>query len=79
MTTATAIAPVTLLRIERTEMVRVLHEEKLFSEVFVSYLLARNARIQEDLVDQLFIPVKSAWPGPSCCSRNSARKARQKY
>src|SRR5438045_8739245 len=54
MTTATAIAPVTLLRIERTEMVRVLHEEKLFSEVFVSYLLARNARIQEDLVDQLF-------------------------
>ena len=35
-------------------MVRVLHEEKLFSEVFVSYLLARNARVQEDLVDQLF-------------------------
>ena len=35
-------------------MVRVLHEEQLFSEVFVSYLLARNARVQEDLVDQLF-------------------------
>jgi len=32
----------------------VLHEEQLFSEVFVSYLLARNARVQEDLVDQLF-------------------------
>jgi CRP/FNR family transcriptional regulator, cyclic AMP receptor protein len=31
-----------------------LHEEKLFSEIFVSYLLARNARVQEDLVDQLF-------------------------
>jgi CRP/FNR family transcriptional regulator, cyclic AMP receptor protein len=31
-----------------------LHEEQLFSEVFVSYLLARNARVQEDLVDQLF-------------------------
>lgn len=54
MATATAIAPATLLKIERTEMVRVLHEEKLFSEVFVSYLLARNTRIQEDLVDQLF-------------------------
>lgn len=54
MATATAIAPATLLRIERKEMARVLHEEKLFSEVFVSYLLARNTRIQEDLVDQLF-------------------------
>ncbi len=54
MATATALTPVTLLRIERKEMARVLHEEKLFSEVFVSYLLARNTRIQEDLVDQLF-------------------------
>jgi CRP-like cAMP-binding protein len=35
-------------------MVRVLHQEQLFSEVFVAYLLARNARVQEDLVDQLF-------------------------
>ena len=35
-------------------MKRVLHEEKLFSEIFVTYLLARNARIQEDLVDHLF-------------------------
>src|SRR5579863_397520 len=54
MATATAITPATLLRIERKEMVRVLHEEKLFSEVFVAYLLNRNIRIQEDLVDQLF-------------------------
>ena len=52
--TATALIPSTLLRIERAEMVRVLHQEQLFSEVFVSYLLARNARVQEDLVDQLF-------------------------
>ena len=52
--TATALTPLTLLRIERDEMVRVLHEEQLFSEVFVTYLLARNARVQEDLVDQLF-------------------------
>jgi len=54
MATATAIAAATLLKIDRKEMVRVLHQEKRFSEVFVSYLLARNARIQEDLVDQLF-------------------------
>lgn len=52
--TATALIPSSLLRIERTEMVRVLHQEQLFSEVFVAYLLARNARVQEDLVDQLF-------------------------
>ena len=54
MATAMAITPATILKIERTEMVRVLHEEQLFSQVFVSYLLARNARIQEDLVDHLF-------------------------
>jgi len=54
MATATAITPVVLLRIERKEMVRVLHEEKLLSEIFVAYLLSRNARMQEDLVDQLF-------------------------
>ena len=54
MATATTLIPASVLRIERTEMIRVLHEEKLLSDVFVSYLLARNARIQEDLVDQLF-------------------------
>jgi CRP-like cAMP-binding protein len=54
LATAVAITPVSVLRIERKEMVRVLHDEKLFSEVFVTYLLARNARIQEDLVDHLF-------------------------
>src|SRR5882724_11580311 len=52
--TATAMVPSTILRIERDEMIRVLHEEQAFSDVFVAYLLARNARIQEDLVDQLF-------------------------
>jgi len=51
---ATALADSTVLRIERHEMIRVLHEEQAFSEVFVAYLLARNARTQEDLVDQLF-------------------------
>jgi CRP/FNR family transcriptional regulator, cyclic AMP receptor protein len=54
MATATALTPCTLLKIHRKEMVRVLHAEKTFSDVFVSYLLARNIRIQEDLIDQLF-------------------------
>ena len=54
MATATAIMPSTLLKIDRREMVQALHENHALSDVFVSYLLARNTRIQEDLVDQLF-------------------------
>jgi len=54
MTTATALTGCTLLKIARKEIVRVLHEENAFSDVFVSYLLARNIRTQEDLIDQLF-------------------------
>jgi CRP-like cAMP-binding protein len=52
--TATAIADCSLLRIERDEMIRLLHEQRAISELFVSYLLSRNRRIQEDLIDQLF-------------------------
>jgi CRP/FNR family transcriptional regulator, cyclic AMP receptor protein len=54
MGTATAIAPTTLLVIEQEEMVRVLHTERAFSGRFVAYMLARNIRIEQDLVDQLF-------------------------
>jgi len=42
------------MRIDKASMVRVLHEEPTFSEMFLAYLLARNARVEEDLVDQLF-------------------------
>ena len=52
--TATAMVRTTALRIEKNEMIRVLHDEHTFADVFVSFLLARNARIQEDLVDHLF-------------------------
>jgi CRP/FNR family transcriptional regulator, cyclic AMP receptor protein len=54
MGTATAITPTTLLVIEKNEMIRVLHAEQAFSDRFVSYMLSRNIRIEEDLVDQLF-------------------------
>jgi CRP/FNR family transcriptional regulator, cyclic AMP receptor protein len=54
MGTATAITPTTLLVIEKTEMIRVLHVEHAFSDRFVAYMLSRNIRIEEDLVDQLF-------------------------
>src|SRR5712691_2234131 len=54
LATAMAIAPSHILRIEKSEMQRVLHEERTFSDFFIPYVLTRNARIQEDLVDQLF-------------------------
>ena len=52
--TATAITPTTILVIEKKEMVRLLHTEHAFSDRFLTYMLARNIRIEEDLVDQLF-------------------------
>jgi CRP/FNR family cyclic AMP-dependent transcriptional regulator len=51
---ATATTVCTVLKIDRTEMIRVLHEETSFSELFVAFLVARSMRIQADLVDHLF-------------------------
>ena len=52
--TATAITACIVLKIDREEMVRVLHEEHEFSDLFLKFLLARSMRTQADLVDQLF-------------------------
>jgi len=52
--TATAAAHTVALVIEKAEMVRVLHTEHEFSDRFITFMLARNIRIEEDLVDQLF-------------------------
>jgi CRP-like cAMP-binding protein len=54
LATATAITACTALKIEREEMVRVMHEEHAFSDLFVKFLLSRSMRTQADLVDQLF-------------------------
>jgi len=54
MATATALAPTALLVINKNEMLRVLHEEHDLSDRFISYMLAHNIRVEEDLVDQLF-------------------------
>jgi CRP/FNR family transcriptional regulator, cyclic AMP receptor protein len=51
---ATAIAATTVLVIEKQEMIRVLHAEHAFSDRFIAYMLSRNIRVEEDLVDQLF-------------------------
>jgi CRP/FNR family cyclic AMP-dependent transcriptional regulator len=52
--TAAAITATTALVIEKKEMIRVLHAEHEFSDRFITFMLARNIRIEEDLVDQLF-------------------------
>src|SRR5882757_4625552 len=52
--TVTAMAECTIMRVQKTSIVRVLHEEPAFSEIFISHLLARAIRVEADLVDQLF-------------------------
>jgi CRP/FNR family cyclic AMP-dependent transcriptional regulator len=54
LATATAISACTALQIDRPEMIRLLHEEHAFSDLFLKFLLARSMRSQADLVDQLF-------------------------
>ena len=54
MATATAIDASMIVRIDKAAMIQVLHDESSFSKLFMAYLLARNVRIQEDLVDHLF-------------------------
>jgi CRP-like cAMP-binding protein len=51
---ATAMTDCSVMRIEKKSMMEVLHREHAFSDMFVAYLLARNIRYEEDLVDQLF-------------------------
>jgi CRP-like cAMP-binding protein len=52
--TATAMTECNIMRLEKAAVVRVLHDEPAFSEMFVSHLLARTIRVEADLVDQLF-------------------------
>ena len=54
MSTASTIQPSSIVRVGRSTMVRLLHQEPEFAELFSAYLLSRNVRIEEDLVDQLF-------------------------
>jgi CRP-like cAMP-binding protein len=52
--TASAMDVCSIMRIEKTRIVRLLYEEPAFSEIFVAHLLSRSIRVEEDLVDQLF-------------------------
>jgi len=52
--TAAALTPATVLAIQKNEMIRMLHSERAFADRFITYMLERNGRIEEDLIDQLF-------------------------
>jgi CRP/FNR family cyclic AMP-dependent transcriptional regulator len=54
LATVAAMTDCVIMRVGKTDMVRTLHNEPKLSEVFMAYILARNARVEEDLVDQLF-------------------------
>jgi len=54
LATATALTDCVTMRVEKSEILRVLQDEPAFSRMFISHILARNARVEEDLVDQLF-------------------------
>jgi CRP/FNR family cyclic AMP-dependent transcriptional regulator len=54
MATAVTLSNCSIMRLEKAGVVQLLHEEPLFSEMFVAHLLSRNIKIEEDLVDQLF-------------------------
>jgi CRP-like cAMP-binding protein len=54
LATAVAVTACTALKIERDEMIRVIHEEHVFSDMFLKFVIARSIRTQADLVDQLF-------------------------
>jgi CRP/FNR family transcriptional regulator, cyclic AMP receptor protein len=54
MGSATALTPSAILRVEKAQMVRLLHRQRAMSNLFIAHLLTRNIRIEEDLIDQLF-------------------------
>ena len=54
LATATSMTDATVMRIEKAEMIRVLHAESAFAELFTAHLLTRNSRVEADLVDHLF-------------------------
>ncbi len=54
MATATAVTDGSMMRLEKKAIIRLLHDQPTFSELFTTYLLSRNIRIEEDLVDQMF-------------------------
>ena len=54
LATVSALTECVIVRIAKADITRVIHDEPTFAELFIAHLLARNSRVEEDLVDQLF-------------------------
>ena len=65
--------PSSIVRVDKKTMVRLLHREPEFAELFTAYLLSRNVRSKRTLWTSSSTPARSGWPGCCCCSRTSAR------
>ena len=91
MCSAIAMTDCTVMRIDKKSMMDVIHRERAFSDMFVAYLLTRNIRYEEDLVDQLFnssekrlarvssvaCPVRQGWKARSCDPQNQSGDSRR--
>ena len=74
LATVSAMTECVIVRIAKVDITRVIHEEPAFAELFIAHLLARNSRVEEDLVDQLFNSSENGWHGSFCFWRILARK-----
>ena len=74
LSTVSAMTECVIVRIAKADITRVIHEEPAFAELFIAHLLARNSRVEEDLVDQLFNSSEKHRHGPFCFWPILARK-----
>jgi CRP/FNR family cyclic AMP-dependent transcriptional regulator len=90
LATVAALAPCSIMRIPKSEIVSVIHEQPAFAELFIAHLLARNSRAEEDLVDQLFnssekrlartlliLEFRQGRPGRSCAGQDQPGDTRR--
>ena len=69
MATATAMAACTIVVVDKPEMVRQLHARPAFADRFLTHMLTRNIRIEDDLIDSCSTPPKNGWHERCCCCR----------
>ena len=72
--TTTAIEDCVITSITKNAMITAIHDEPKFSELFMAYLLTRNSRIEEDLIDQLFNSSENVWLVRCCCLPVTGRR-----
>ncbi len=74
MGSATAITDSTILLVDKDQMVRLLHNQHALSDRFIAHMLARNIRIEEDLIDHLFNSSEKRLARTLCCSHGTVRR-----